>query len=195
MPELMELTRTEERRIADLAGAIVGTAGGVEADAPHTTMDRLVEAIGRRIRGSFSTVAEVRALLVQPKKLRRVTIKSWFDAAEERLNQIASAQENWDGYGAPTIKAATVLAALSFLSVVESYSGNPPAIVPTGLGNVQLEWRSGTTEIEVEIESSYAYCATLWISGQEIHEWIGDVRGGINPDLARAISLTGRVIS
>ena len=192
MPELALLSTTRENEIARLEGGPFGNAAHVVGGAlPHDLISAMMARITNTI-ASLSSVQSVRALAFHPELVGPLAVVSSFDLALARLGEIASAGPNWDGYGAPAIEATTVVASLLFLHNVATQAGLQPAIVATGAGNIQFEWHWGTSAIDVEIGPDFSFNATQWMSHAEIGEWNGDVRTGIDPDLARAIGWVGR---
>ncbi len=78
--------------------------------------------------------------------------------ALDRVAQLAALPPDWDSYGAnPPTEQAVARANALLLAVGRAYGGTygpavrPYAIAPLDDGGLQLEWRGGTGEIEVEI--------------------------------------------
>lgn len=58
--------------------------------------------------------------------------------------------DNWDSYGgrAPRMEAAS--AAIDFISLIGQEDPPRPRVIPLGTGGIQLDWRNGQRELEVE---------------------------------------------
>jgi hypothetical protein len=111
---------------------------------------------------------------------------SWLINALAELAPLVEMGENWDGYGAPAIRPAVVVAALMFLQSIAVPGMIAPAIVATGRGNVQLEWHRHGVEIDVEISGDAKYEASCFSIADDV-EFNGNVRS-VDPTLARAIA-------
>lgn len=69
----------------------------------------------------------------------------------ETLTNLARLQDNWDGYGSPPLRPVALKGAIHVL--LASDIENPPApyVGPVTGGGVQMEWRTPTRELELEI--------------------------------------------
>jgi hypothetical protein len=78
---------------------------------------------------------------------------------------------NWDSYGSPRIQEATVRRAVQVLYIVEKEKMAPPSphIVPVSGGGLQIEWRTGGRELEIELlpDGSIEF---LTVEGEQINE-------------------------
>lgn len=74
-------------------------------------------------------------------------------AIEAKLNELASLQPNWDGYGASVIDPAIIAAARKFVASLPENLAFRPHVVPMSTGNLQLEWHRGSRTLELEFES------------------------------------------
>lgn len=61
--------------------------------------------------------------------------------------------ENWDSYGARPIDPRFVYYGLSLLNDLMRKRTPSPAMVPTSMGGIQLEWHNRGIDLEVRIES------------------------------------------
>ena len=100
--------------------------------------------------------------------------------AEDRLAELATLKSNWDSYGGSAPSELALRVARCFVedivgkwAPVMGETVRPYVIVPLADGGVQIEWKTGGREIEVEIgpDGSFGY---LWIargsSGQRFDE-------------------------
>lgn len=71
---------------------------------------------------------------------------AWFEDATKRLQDLLMLKPNWDSYGAHVIQPECVSAARSFLSECVGKNTPAPAIVPTPLGGIQVEWNQSEVE-------------------------------------------------
>lgn len=193
MPDIARLSETAEHDVALMSiGAWpmqpVPTTG---VRLPHEITFFIANSVKERVE-QLATVEYARVLLFRPDAIRPVVIPSWIESALERLQELASSPPNWDGYGAPSVHPAAIVASLTFLHQVATRSGPRPAIVSTGSGNIQFEWRAAGTGIDVEIGPESQYCASLFVDGREVDEWVGDIHQGIDPNLAHAIAFGTR---
>jgi hypothetical protein len=108
------------------------------------------------------------------------------------LGRLTELDSDWDGYGAPSISSRAVMHALKFLHVVASAGVPRPDVIPTGLGRLQLEWRQGLIELDVEVGPDGQFeAAYRGPDGED--DWAGHLGGGVPPELAlRVIRLTER---
>lgn len=140
------------------------------------------------ILGSWSTGAAPRVIrrAVDP-NANAMALRSWLSQALDALKVVSESEDNWDGYGAPRIEVATVMAAMRFLKDVQPFATTAPAVVPTGRGNIRFEWRVSHGALDVEIRPDGVYEASYEDSTSEI-EWEGDTRDGVDPSLTDLIA-------
>lgn len=65
------------------------------------------------------------------------------DAIREKIRSFDKLQVGWDSYGASPVPTAVVHKTLAFLESIE--------VIPTARESIQIEFKSGETEIEIEI--------------------------------------------
>ena len=82
---------------------------------------------------------------------------SWLSHAVSSLNLLLALTDNWDSYGAQSIKTEAAIAAIQVLHSVMEEKTPLPSIVPTPLGNIQLEWHKFGIDLEVEVTPSQYY--------------------------------------
>lgn len=76
--------------------------------------------------------------------------RPWFPETLNRLLELLSLGDNWNGYGESAVHTSSVKRAVNVLDAVGS-EGPRPGVVPTSAGGIQLEWVGNGFEIEVEI--------------------------------------------
>lgn len=62
--------------------------------------------------------------------------------------------ENWDSYGGHTPTREAAETAIQLIASITLADPPRPRVVPLGTGGIQLEWKSGQRELEVECGSS-----------------------------------------
>lgn len=115
----------------------------------------------------------------------------WVTPTIDALTELVLLRDDWDGYGAPPIDHESVNAALRFLSLAANHVTPPPAVIATGMGTVQLEWRDGDVEIDVEISPDGTYDA-VYEGPEGEQEWRGNVWLGVADQLRRYVGLLMR---
>lgn len=80
---------------------------------------------------------------------------AWLRESLQQLQRLLRLEPDWDSYGAKPIRLSTVSFALKTLDQIAPDSLPAPAIVPTPLGGVQLEWHERGVDIEIEVGSAY----------------------------------------
>jgi hypothetical protein len=58
--------------------------------------------------------------------------------------------ENWDSYGGHTPKTEAAETAIQIIASIVHEDPPRPRVVPLGTGGIQLEWKKGARELEVE---------------------------------------------
>ena len=77
----------------------------------------------------------------------------WLYQAVRHLVRIGCLEENWDYEGSPPPKLAAMRASIRFINFLADVYGNglsAPFVCPIPGGGVQLEWTSGTRDVEIE---------------------------------------------
>ncbi len=69
----------------------------------------------------------------------------------ERLDVLCRLEAGWDGYVAPPVSFSNAHFALSMLASAWPPDAPPPQIVPGSSGDLQVEWHSDTTDIELHV--------------------------------------------
>jgi cell division inhibitor SulA len=99
--------------------------------------------------------AETRANVVSHSAFssRRVSAPphDYLKSVIDRLDELCSLETGWDGYIAPPVSFSSAYFALSMLASVWPPEAAEPQIVPGSSGDLQVEWHSDTTDIELHV--------------------------------------------
>lgn len=115
---------------------------------------------------SFSRLAaEVQAL-----GLAKMRQNAWLRSAENTLSHFEKLESNWDGYGASPIDPAVIQESRHLIARIAAQIEEPPVIVPTSRGGVQLEWHHGGRCLELEFESHVMIHYLKWDPTSRIEE-------------------------
>ena len=85
---------------------------------------------------------------------------SWISKIAQRLEELGNLPENWDSYGAPSIDASVIQAAMDALDSVRDLEIPAPQVTPTARGGIQFEWN--LTHFEAELEFVNIHRAEWW---------------------------------
>ena len=75
---------------------------------------------------------------------------TWQREPVKQLLECFSLEENWNSYGSRKPSEDSILFAIDFLSAIPHVNPPRPNVVPLPSGRVQLEWRKGKRELDVE---------------------------------------------
>jgi hypothetical protein len=75
----------------------------------------------------------------------------WLKETEETLQAFTTLPAGWDSYGAKSIDAHVVDAAIELLHRIVQYNTLKPAVVPTNRSGIQIEWHTRGVDLEIEI--------------------------------------------
>lgn len=79
----------------------------------------------------------------------------WFVEATEKLQNIASLNQNWDSYGASRPNSVSIYYAYELLRLIHNKVGiTRPAITPAPNGNICFEWDEDHLSALLEIQPS-----------------------------------------
>jgi len=78
---------------------------------------------------------------------------AWRQRVIERLDELCKLQVGWDGYQAPPVSFANAHFAASMLASACPLDAPEPQIVPGASGDLQIEWHTETTDIELHIRA------------------------------------------
>lgn len=85
------------------------------------------------------------------------------------LDELSKLPVGWDSYGSPKISNDLIMAAKSFLYLLE-FEFIAPRIVPISGGGIQLEWQIGERELELEFTNSENIGYLKVYNGEPIEE-------------------------
>jgi hypothetical protein len=90
-------------------------------------------------------------------------LQAWWAEIVRRLDDLCSLPKGWNGYNAPPVSFSNAYFALSLLNSA-CPSGTPkPQIVPGPNGDLQIEWRIASAEIELHVLEPYnVHAWRLW---------------------------------
>lgn len=75
---------------------------------------------------------------------------TWQVEPVKRALECLSLTENWDSYGGQTPSHDTVLSVIDFISMIPFDNLPRPRVVPLASGGIQLEWSTGSRELDIE---------------------------------------------
>ncbi|WP_156407166.1 hypothetical protein [Bosea sp. Root670] len=81
--------------------------------------------------------------------------QNWSHMIVTRLEHLTALPRGWDGYNAGPVRFGTASFALNLLQRVCPADGEAPAIVPGARGDLQIEWHSDDTDIELHVLAPY----------------------------------------
>jgi hypothetical protein len=88
------------------------------------------------------------------------TQTDWRASARSRLEDLIRLELGWDGYNAPHVSLESANFALQMLSAICPPDAPVPQIVPGSRGDLQVEWHTPGTTIELHVKSANA--VTAW---------------------------------
>ena len=123
-----------------------------------------------RIQSNFPVVTEDRPH-VEIKIQKRFTVSTirtnsigvyeqpnhWLWETTESLGTLLTLEDKWDSYGAKRILPETILATIQLLIAIMDDKSPSASIVPTPMGNVQLEWHRFGIDLEIEVTADGNY--------------------------------------
>jgi hypothetical protein len=83
----------------------------------------------------------------------------WRALVIDRLDRLVGLPVGWDGYRAPPVAFATAYFALQMLNSICADNTKAPQIVPGSSGDLQVEWHSDDTTIELHVHAPNAVTA------------------------------------
>ncbi|MBI3817453.1 MAG: hypothetical protein HY286_02090 [Planctomycetes bacterium] len=92
-------------------------------------------------------------------RFRRATIRitnegmkpQWIQPVFAQVEKLAQLEANWDSYGALPLSEKAAMLAIRLLANVLSRDSIPPAVIPTNLGGLQLEWHRVGCDFEIKL--------------------------------------------
>jgi hypothetical protein len=96
----------------------------------------------------------------------------------EELSRLSQLCPRWDGYRAQPITREAIYAAVQVLPYLLDQTSEPPQFFPLPSGGIQVEWLSGSQQIEIEIDQAgEAYVVATAADGDVIAEGVLDSQG------------------
>lgn len=96
----------------------------------------------------------------------------WLFPMLHQLRVIGVLQEGWDSYGGRPIRAEAAMSALRIAARILESESPPPAVVPSPVGGLQLEWHRGRRHLEIEVGPDGAASAIYEdTAAGQTHEW------------------------
>jgi len=83
--------------------------------------------------------------------IRRDDTTSWLFEALKLVLRAVPKVDNWDGYGSIAPGDAVKRRSVELLAAMEDDEPPLPRVVPVPGGGLQLEWRMGDRELEIEV--------------------------------------------
>jgi len=109
-----------------------------------------------------------------------LAIERWQVELLGRIGRLLELPSNWDSYGARPVSRDFLRYALEVLRVIMRPGTPLPALIPTSLGGIQIEWHTRGIDLEIRVQST-----------SQIHVSYEDQRNGLEgesdltSDLAR----------
>lgn len=88
-----------------------------------------------------------------------------YQTLNNKLQELASLQPNWDTYGALPIDQLAIDYAATMLQLLQQQNILPPSIVPMCDGGLQLEWHVRGWDVEWEIHQDGVNGDAFWQCG------------------------------
>jgi hypothetical protein len=70
-----------------------------------------------------------------------------------KLEELIRLNQGWDGYTGQPVSLDKAMFALSLLGAVCAENTPAPQVIPTARGEIQLEWHTETTDIELLVKA------------------------------------------
>jgi hypothetical protein len=80
-----------------------------------------------------------------------VKASPWLIDTLKALAGLSGLQDNWDGYGSPSIQSAALTSARRLVSAIEAEELPTPAVGPVSGGGIGIVWKVATRELQIEI--------------------------------------------
>jgi len=98
----------------------------------------------------------------------------WLRSAQRKLTALTRLRADWDGYGSPPVQAGAIARVADLLAVLAKLDLPNPELFPVPGGGLQLEFRQGNRELEIEIRPDSSIEYLLVENGTDMRE--GEVR-------------------
>jgi hypothetical protein len=86
-----------------------------------------------------------------------VGVPTWLPSLVDRANELLDLPPGWDAEGAAPLDRKRVRAALDLLVHTAPRDAPTPALIPLGVGSVQLEWHQEGIDLEIEVETPHRF--------------------------------------
>lgn len=87
-------------------------------------------------------------------------IRPWMKPLLERLKELSSIEEGWDGFSAEPVRLDILFYSAQLMIEFMERNSRPPNLMPLHSGGIQLEWHLEEVDVEISIEEPYE--ARLW---------------------------------
>ena len=122
----------------------------IQSNSPPVTEDRPNVEIKMQKQFTVSTIhTNLIGVYEQP--------DHWLWETTESLGTLLTLEDNWDSYGAKRVLPETILATFQLLIAIMDDNSPSASIVPTPMGNVQIEWHRSGIDLEIEITADGKY--------------------------------------
>lgn len=128
--------------------------------------------------------------LVEIRSVAPLVIEPWRVQLSARIRRLVELPPNWDSYGATPVSRDFLRYALEVLSAIMRPGTPPPALIPTSVGGVQIEWHTRGIDLEIGVEST----SRIHVSYEDHRdgvEWEGELTSDLT-ELDRFISELSR---
>jgi hypothetical protein len=116
---------------------------------------------------SVSNITDLRNRYQEPRSIVFERESSWLDCVKKRLEELVDHLPfNWDGYNGKPVSFLNATFALSMLNSICRPNTPPPQIVPGSNGDLQIEWHTLNSDIEILIRGPYSVSAWLCNVGE-----------------------------
>jgi len=103
-----------------------------------------------------STFASAKVRSLNPHVIRLLVSEPalpWRNDVIDRLEELVRLRDGWDGYNAEPVSLANAYFALRILESICPSDVAVPQIVPGSGGDVQIEWHTNDTDIELHVKA------------------------------------------
>jgi hypothetical protein len=148
--------------------------------APAPELPELDDAQQFYLSGGYTGYTRVRSAPPAPVYYDRGSEGlAWvFREIVKELTRLMELPPRWDGRQARPIKQEAIYAFLQVLPYLLDQTSEPPQFFPLPSGGIQVEWLSGTQQVEIEIDQSGEACALATTAdGDVLAEGILDTQG------------------
>lgn len=120
---------------------------------------------------SASKRAEIVTLHPSVRVLLSDASRSWHADVTAVLEELVRLEKGWDGYRAIPVKFETAVFSLRVLEAALPTGAPAPFIVPGSGGDLQIEWHTETTDIELHVRAPNDVHALRRVGGRQLEEF------------------------